>query len=405
MVVISPSKAGTEAKKGESKNRERNRKKAKELLREGKVREARECFQRCVDVTSEMAAEVIAACRARGVDIIVAPYEADAQLAFLNLQGIANLIITEDSDLVLFGCKNVMFKVDNNGGGVLVEHEKLHSAMNLPRDKYTFDKFRNMCILSGCDYLPSLHGIGLAKAAKFFTLTSNPDVYNALCKLPSYLKMPHLEVSQEYREGFIKARNTFLHQLVFDPMTRLLKPLTDYPEGKCAENFPYAGEFIGHERALQIALGNVNVQSGKTVDNFDPDKVLSQKSSDWRKKVSSKSHWSIWSSSFEAGKVATGVPNIDGCSIETTKGKQVEVKLPNLKRKRLSDNQVQQDNDFVEDDFQSLYGASNKKTKSITLDDGCLNNVDNQYEDKKELIKQIKISSNRNSPSFCSLIF
>ena len=47
------------------------------------------------------------ACREKGVDCIVAPYEADAQLAYLNKCGIAQLVITEDSDLILFGCDRV----------------------------------------------------------------------------------------------------------------------------------------------------------------------------------------------------------------------------------------------------------------------------------------------------------
>ena len=47
---------------------------------------------------------MLQACRAKGVDCIVAPYEADAQLAYLNRIGVAQLVITEDSDLVLFGC-------------------------------------------------------------------------------------------------------------------------------------------------------------------------------------------------------------------------------------------------------------------------------------------------------------
>ena len=46
-------------------------------------------------------------CRDKGVDCIVAPYEADAQLAFLNKSGIAQVVITEDSDLLLFGCDRV----------------------------------------------------------------------------------------------------------------------------------------------------------------------------------------------------------------------------------------------------------------------------------------------------------
>ena len=44
---------------------------------------------------------------ALGVDVCVAPYEADAQLAYLNKINLAQVIITEDSDLVLFGCQKV----------------------------------------------------------------------------------------------------------------------------------------------------------------------------------------------------------------------------------------------------------------------------------------------------------
>lgn len=47
------------------------------------------------------------AARARGVDCIVAPYEADAQLAFLTKCRLAQAVITEDSDLLAFGCRKV----------------------------------------------------------------------------------------------------------------------------------------------------------------------------------------------------------------------------------------------------------------------------------------------------------
>ena len=65
------------------------------LLREGRAKEAGECFRRCVDITPAMAREVIQACQERNVDCIVAPHEADAQLAYLNLSGIAQYVITE----------------------------------------------------------------------------------------------------------------------------------------------------------------------------------------------------------------------------------------------------------------------------------------------------------------------
>jgi exonuclease-1 len=37
----------------------------------------------------------------------VAPYEADAQLYYLEREGYVDGIITEDSDLLVFGCKQV----------------------------------------------------------------------------------------------------------------------------------------------------------------------------------------------------------------------------------------------------------------------------------------------------------
>lgn len=64
-------------------------------------------FRKCVDVTPEMAFEVIQALKAAGVDFVVAPYEADAQLAYLEKHGIVDGIVTEDSDLLVFGCKKV----------------------------------------------------------------------------------------------------------------------------------------------------------------------------------------------------------------------------------------------------------------------------------------------------------
>jgi len=42
----------------------------------------------------------------------VAPYEADAQLAYLSISGIADIVLTEDSDLLAFGAKRVLYKLD-----------------------------------------------------------------------------------------------------------------------------------------------------------------------------------------------------------------------------------------------------------------------------------------------------
>lgn len=100
---------------------------AKALLEQGKKKQAHDVFAKCVDVTPEMAYQLIkvslsfarACCvvhtasdslppqalRDAGVEFIVAPFEADAQLAFLEKMGVIAGVITEDSDLLVFGCR------------------------------------------------------------------------------------------------------------------------------------------------------------------------------------------------------------------------------------------------------------------------------------------------------------
>ena len=52
---------------------------------------------------------ILQAAISQGIDCIVAPYEADAQLAYLSISGIAQIIISEDSDLLCFGCERVSY--------------------------------------------------------------------------------------------------------------------------------------------------------------------------------------------------------------------------------------------------------------------------------------------------------
>ena len=59
------------------------------------------------------------------VEFFVAPYEANAQLAFMFLKGEANAVITEDSSLLAFGVSKCFFKMDANGHGFEVDLDLL----------------------------------------------------------------------------------------------------------------------------------------------------------------------------------------------------------------------------------------------------------------------------------------
>ncbi|KRY38584.1 Translation initiation factor IF-2, mitochondrial [Trichinella spiralis] len=232
------------AKKDTNNARKERRQSLKEkgqaLSKSGKHREARQCFQQATEITFDM----IAIKSIPNVDYLVAPYEADAQLAYLAQNGIAHLVISEDSDLIPFGCSKVLFKMDMLGNGVLYEKEKLHLAMNVPEES--------------CDYLENLPGIGIKKSIKFFQKAFDVDIRKALPKIPSYLNMPNLEVNESYIERFIEAENAFLYQLVFDPRKKQLVSLNAYPVGMNASDFPYAGLVFEKHVAIQIARGMIN---------------------------------------------------------------------------------------------------------------------------------------------------
>ncbi|XP_045450909.1 exonuclease 1 [Melitaea cinxia] len=296
-----PAKAMTESKRRES--RHTSKKRAAELLSLGKIEEARSFIRRSVDITHEMALALIKECRKRNVDCIVAPYEADAQLAYLNIKNYAQLVISEDSDLILFGCTKVLFKMDLDGTGKLVETAKLPLVMKCPIENYTFDKFRRMCIMSGCDYLASLPGIGLAKARLFVTVTQDPNFANALKKLPGFFNKANLTVTDEYRENFLKAEATFKHQYVYDPIERKMIRLTE-PDDEDTETAlcVNAGELLEPKTAYQLALGNLDPFTLKKLDDWDPDHCTIDvndriKTNSWKENGVS-NHPSIWNTNY-----------------------------------------------------------------------------------------------------------
>ena len=92
-----------------------------------------------------------------------------------------------------------------------------------------------------------------------------------LCRVPSCLNMPQLEVTSEYRNLFVKADQTFLYQLVYDPIQRKLVPLNPYQGDVEPKDLPHAGTYLDDDVAFQLALGNLDVQNLDRMDNYNPD--------------------------------------------------------------------------------------------------------------------------------------
>lgn len=65
--------------------------------------------------------------------------------------------------------------MDHAGNAIEINQARLNQAVKMGTH-FSVEKFRHMCILAGCDYLPSLPGVGLGKARKFLHTVSNLDI-------------------------------------------------------------------------------------------------------------------------------------------------------------------------------------------------------------------------------------
>lgn len=186
------------------------REKAHTMLVNGDFSGATRKFIEGIEITPDMINAFILELRTLKVEFIVAPYEADAQLAYLYQQSLIDIVLTEDSDLLLFGASKCLFKMDLLGKGIEID------LSNLPKCEMftgTVDHQQNLlllaCILSGCDYLESLKGIGFKKAIKMVQ-QYGPDIRS----ISKDLKLTGLHGNFDinlYVEDFDKAIMTFKH--------------------------------------------------------------------------------------------------------------------------------------------------------------------------------------------------
>ncbi|ADV20650.1 Exonuclease, putative [Cryptococcus gattii WM276] len=258
-----PAKKGTEVSR--AKSRLENLEKARSLEAQGRIKEAKEAYTRCVDVTPEMAYQLIKALRAENVDYVVAPYEADAQLCFLEREGYVDGIITEDSDLLVFGCKRasrVIFKLDKDGQCVWIHRDRLAKVREFPMHGWTDMHFRRMAMLSGCDYLDSIPGIGIKTAHRLMRR------FNSVEKLLQHIRLEGTYlIPPTYLSDFAQAELAFLYQRVYDPSLGRLVHLNPLPPTTTGfqlgeEGEKWVGVDVEEGLARRMARGDVHPETG-----------------------------------------------------------------------------------------------------------------------------------------------
>lgn len=246
-----PSKAATEADR--SKRREDSKKAGFELMNAGKPSQAYLEFQKAIDVTPEMARQLIDELKANKVQYIVAPYEADAQMVYLERKGIIHGILSEDSDLLVFGAKCLLTKLDQYGNCIEINKADFCACKEITLTGWSDKEFRQMAILSGCDYLASISNMGLKTAYRMMRKHRTVEKVLRMLQFDGKFHVP-----KGYQEAFYKAELTFLHQRVFCPTAQALVLHTQPDQPLDESKMEFIGAYVEPQIALGVSTGHLN---------------------------------------------------------------------------------------------------------------------------------------------------
>lgn len=194
--------------------------------------------------------------RAAGIKYVVAPYEADSQMAYFCRKGLAAAAVTEDSDLLVFRCNEVLYKLDTDSTFTRIRYKDIFKIPGM--ENISPERFTEMCILTGCDYLPSPKRVGIKTAYSMLKNNSAAQLFKLWDRYPNDSKTP--ERSPDYENRFRVVTFVFNHQYVYDDDKQMLVNLMPIDEGVELDDEIRAaiGPYIDPETAKGIARGFLN---------------------------------------------------------------------------------------------------------------------------------------------------
>ncbi|OIR56838.1 MAG: exonuclease 1-like protein [Amphiamblys sp. WSBS2006] len=181
---------------------------------------------------------------ARRIRCIIAPFEADPQLVYLERINAIDCVVTRDVDFIVWGCKEILFDLDDQGNGM-----KFCSLQSLDYEKLDLkdmihEEFVRMCILAGCDYLKRIPKI--RKTTPYSLFKKNKIFKNVKMAITSNTES---QIPKNYWDDFRKAELVFKHYLVYDTITpgrRInMTPIDERVADEMGRDFSFLGGVEG----------------------------------------------------------------------------------------------------------------------------------------------------------------
>ena len=242
-----PAKAETDARR--RAQRDEARQAAVELRAAGDLAAVNQKLTEALPVTHALALQFRQEVQSRwgdSVEILVAPYEADAQLAALARSGAVDAVVTRDGDTLAYLVPRVLFNLSADGRvDELVLADLLGATLGVRRPvdlrRFNDSAWQLACCLAGCDYVKSVRGVGFMKALE---LVDEHDG-DGTAILQAIEDDPGLGAAPVgYEDRLLRAWFTYRHQTVYDPATGTTKPLTPL-SAAVVEMYGAAPQFLG----------------------------------------------------------------------------------------------------------------------------------------------------------------
>ncbi|QRG38651.1 hypothetical protein FDK38_003068 [Candidozyma auris] len=217
-----PTKEATNAER--AAKRDKARETAIMYTKKGDRKSAWKEYMKAAGVTPEMAKSIMVELDRKHVKYVVAPYEADPQMVYLEKIGLVDGILSEDSDLLIFGCQRLITKLDDYGNCVEIDRDNFCKIKKPNLAQYSQEQLRWVAILSGCDYTKGIPGVGLKTAFNLVQKSGSLD------RIVHALQAERKEIPEAFLDEAQKATLAFQYQKVFNPVKQALATLQDYPE-------------------------------------------------------------------------------------------------------------------------------------------------------------------------------
>lgn len=145
--------------------------------------ERRKLESHAESVNSEMFAECQELLQMFGLPYIIAPMEAEAQCAYMEINNLVDGVVTDDSDVFLFGARNVYKNIFDERKYVETYLMKdIESELGLTREQLI-----RMALLLGSDYTEGISGIGIVNAIEVVNAFPEED---GLKKFREWIESP-----------------------------------------------------------------------------------------------------------------------------------------------------------------------------------------------------------------------